>query len=230
MGQSIRLKDGNYWDASSIRTVQNVLVAGTNCDSYIYNGCYYFDSERTPINAPAGVTNGWLQVISEQPLNEGRGSGYVKQIWYRAGTPNSNDFQTFIRTANIGITGWSAWRRLIVEDDIYYSVGEQYWNYSIIYCGGHITGGNTSICTNISVPKRMDRINSITVNGYDITVRSTAGSYIINRLATGSNLSISCVKADPTNVQITINSPTALSATNNSPVAVAIYALTLTFN
>lgn len=228
MGQSIKLHDGLLWDVSSIRNVKNVLVAGTNLDDYVYSGCFYFDSERTPLNVPAGVTNGWLQVIAEQPLNEGRGSGYVKQIWYRAGTPNSNDFQTFIRTANVGISSFGAWRRLIVEDDIYYSSGETYWNYAIVYCGGHITGGNTSICTSISVPKRLDRINSITVNGYDISVRSTSGNYLLNRVTSG--FTVSCVKADPTNVQITINSPSALSATNNSPVAVAIYALTLTFN
>ena len=230
MGQSIKLKDGVLWDTSSIRNTKNILTAGTNLDNYIYSGCYYFDSDHTPVNVPYNNSNGWLQVIAEQPLNEGRGSGYVKQIWYRSGTPNTNDFQTYIRTCNIGVTGWSTWRRLVVEDDLYYSAGEQYWNYSIIYCGGHITGGSKSVCTNISVPKRLDKINSITVNGYDITVRSTAGNYIIDRAFTGSNLSISCVKADPTNVQITINSPTELSATNNTPVSVSIYALTLTFN
>ena len=227
MGQSIKLKDGNYWDTSSIRNTKNILTTGTDCNNYILSGCYYFDEERTPTNAPPGVVNGWLNVMSEQPLNEGRGSGFVKQIWYRAGTPNSNDFQTYVRTANVGVTGWSAWRKLVVEDDIYYSAGETYWNYDIIYCGGHITSGSKDICTNISVPKRMDRINSITVNGYNITARGASG-YIIQNATSG--LTLQAIKADPTNVRLTISSPTALSATNNTPVAVAIYALTMTFN
>lgn len=165
--------------------------------------------------------------MAEQPLNEGRGSGFVKQIWYRAGTPNDNDFQTWVRTANIGLTGWSAWRRLVVEDDLYYSPGELYWNYDIVYCGGHITSGSKSVCTNISVPKRLERINSITVNGYNVTVRGVGG-YVIQNATSG--LTLTAIKADPTNVQLTITSPSALSATNNTPVSVAIYALTMTFN
>ena len=227
MGQSIKLKDGILWDTSSIRTVKNILTAGTDCNNYVYSGCYYFDSERTPYNAPPDVKNGWLHVMAEQPLNEGRGSGFVKQIWYRAGTPNDNDFQTWVRTANIGLTGWSAWRRLVVEDDLYYSPGELYWNYDIVYCGGHITSGSKSVCTNISVPKRLERINSITVNGYNVTVRGVGG-YVIQNATSG--LTLTAIKADPTNVQLTITSPSALSATNNTPVSVAIYALTMTFN
>lgn len=230
MGQSIKLKDGFYWDAWSIRNTQNILTAGTDCNNYVYSGCYYFDSQRTPINAPAGVTNGWLQVIAEQPVNEGRPSGYIRQIWHRSGTPDSNDFQTFIRTVNVGQTGWGAWRRFIVEDDIFYSVGDTYQNSAIVYCGGHITGGNVSICTNINLPKRLDKISSIGVGWFDVTVRTTGGTYILNRTTTSTGgFSMSCVKADSCNVQITITSSTALSATNNTPVSVAIYGLTLNF-
>lgn len=227
MGQSIKLQDNTYWDMTSIRNVVNVREAGTNLNYYVTNGCWYFDSNVTPVNIPIG-TNGWLQVIAEQPINEGRNSGYIKQIWYRSGTPNENDFQIFIRTVNVGVTDWGSWRRLMVEDDIFYLSGETYKNSAIVYSGGHITGGNVSICTNLNVPKRLDKISSISVTGYDLTVRTTAGSYILNRATSG--FTVSCVKADGCNVQITITSPTALSATNNTPVSVAIYGLQLKFN
>ena len=228
MGQSIKLKDGMFWDMSSIRQVKNILTAGTSCDSYVYNGVYYFDSEHTPINVPTGNTNGWLFVFGEQPLNEGRGSGYVKQIWYRAGTPNTNDYQIYVRTCNVNVTGWSSWRRLMVEDDIFYLAGNSYSNSGIVYCGGHITGGNVQICTNLNVPKRLDKISSITVNSYDLTVRAVGGSYLLNRATSG--YTVTAVKVDNCNVQINIKSSTALSTTNNTPVAVAIYGLNLTFN
>lgn len=261
MGQSIKLQENTFWDVSSIRVVKNVLTKGTNLNDYVYNGCYYFDSNNTPQNVPSGNVNGWLVVLSEQPLNEGRGSGYVKQIWLRAGTAGSNDFQTYVRTANIGVMNWGAWQRLIVESDIaalmatmetsvasarstadsnlaalaaslnrqiFFEAGDIYANASIIYCGGHITNGSKDICTNVALPERMSNISTITVTGYDFTVRSTAGGYILNRATSG--LTVNAMKADSRNLQLTIKSPSALNATNNTPVAVAIYGLNLTFN
>ena len=260
MGQSIRLKDGVLWDTSSIRNVKNIRTAGTNLDTYLTSGCYYFDSSVTPVNIPAG-TNGWLQVIAEQPMNEGRGSGYVRQFWYRSGTVNENDHQMYMRTANVGVTGWGAWQKIITEKDlnalslamessvtsartsadaniaalaaslnrkIFFESGDIYENASIIYCGGHITNGSKDICTNVALPERMTNISSITVTGYDLTARSTAGAYILNRVTSG--LTVNAIKADSRNLQLTIKSSTALNATNNTPVAVAIYKLNLTFN
>jgi hypothetical protein len=260
MGQSIKLKDNTFWDVSAIRNVVNVRVADTNLNSYVQSGCYYFDSNVTPLNIPVG-TNGWLQVIAEQPLNEGRGSGYVKQFWFRSGTVGDNDHQMYMRTANVGVTNWGSWVRLLVDKDlnaitntidtkmasakaatdsnlsalasslnrqIFFEAGDIYENASIIYCGGHITNGSKDICTNVALPERMSNVSTITVTGYDFTVRSTAGAYILNRATSG--LTVNAGKADSRNLQLTIKSPSALNATNNTPVAVAIYGLKLTFN
>lgn len=260
MGQAIKLQDGVLWDTSAIRNVVNIRVAGTNLNDYIQSGCYYFDSNVTPLNIPVG-SNGWLQVIAEQPLNEGRGSGYVRQFWYRSGTVNENDHQMYMRTANIGVASWGAWQKIITEKDltslsttlensissarsnadsnlsalaaslnrqIFFEAGDIYANTSIIYCGGHITNGSKDICTNVALPERMSNISTITVTGYDFTVRSTAGVYILNRVTSG--LTVNAGKADSRNLQLTIKSDSALNATNNTPVAVAIYALKLSFN
>ena len=260
MGQAIKLKDGVLWDASAIRNVVNIRVAGTNLNDYLHSGCYYFDSNVTPVNIPVG-TNGWLQVIAEQPMNEGRGSGYVRQFWYRSGTVNENDHQMYMRTVNVGVSNWGAWQKIITEKDlnalaqamensvnsarstadsniaslsaslnrqIFFEAGDIYENASILYCGGHITGGSKQICTNVALPERMTNISSVTVTGYDLTVRSTSGGYILNRATSG--LTVNAVKADSRNLQITIISSSELNATNNTPVAVAIYKLKLTFN
>lgn len=261
MGQSIKLQENTFWDMSAIRVVKNVMTAGTDLNDYVYTGIYYFDSNHTPLNVPTGNTNGWLVVFSEQPLNEGRGSGYVKQIWFRAGTVITNDYQTYVRTSNVGVMFWGTWQRLIVEKDltalttaletsvasarsaadsnltalaaslnrqIFFEAGDIYANSSIIYCGGHITNGSKDVCTNVALPERMSNISTITVTGYDFTVRSTAGAYILNRATSG--LTVNAMKADSRNLQLTIKSPSALNATNNTPVAVAIYGLNLTFN
>lgn len=260
MAQSIKMKEDTYWDMSSIRVVKNILTDGTNLNDYVHNGIFYFDSEHTPLNVPVG-TNGWLVVFSEQPLNEGRGTGYVKQLWFRAGTAGNTDHHMYVRTSNVGVMGWGAWQRIIVEKDltaltstmeasvasarsaadsnlaalaaslnrqIFFESGDIYANSSIIYCGGHITNGSKDICTNVALPERMSNISTITVTGYDFTVRSTAGGYILNRATSG--LTVNAMKADSRNLQLTIKSSTALNATNNTPVAVAIYGLNLTFN
>lgn len=227
MGQSIKLQENTYWDVSSIRVVKTVLSADTDLDDYVGNGIYYFDSDHTPLHAPTGNENGWLAVISEQALNEGRGSGYAKQFWYRGGTSAVNDFQTYVRTCNLGVMYWSPWKRLLVEKDCFYTYGDKYANSAIVYLGGLITGGGTSICTSLTVPKRLDKIVSIAVNRYDLTVRTAAGGEILNRATDG--YTVTALKADDSNVQLTITAPSALSEADFTPVAVAIYGLSLTF-
>lgn len=120
-------------------------------------------------------------------------------------------------------------QKLIVEGDIFYSSGDSYSNNgTIVYLGGHITGGNTEICTNINLPKRLDKISSIIVNSYDITVRGVAGGYLLDRAKSG--LTVACTKVDGANAQLVFTSSATLTATNNTPVSVAIHGLSLTFN
>ena len=83
-----------------------VTTAGENLDDYTKTGVYYFSSNHTPVNVPSGV-NGWLVVY---------GNGYTtkKQIWYRAGTSGSFNYEPFMRTC--GTTGvWSEWEKIVTE-------------------------------------------------------------------------------------------------------------------
>lgn len=51
--------------------------------------------------------NGWLKVMKGSSLN------VVKQLWYRQGTVNSNDFNTYVRTRSSGV--WSDWKRFSID-------------------------------------------------------------------------------------------------------------------
>lgn len=84
------------------------IVEQTNTDlnDYTETGIFFFDASQKPLNIPAG-SNGWLQVMKASEI-------FIKQIWYRAGTPNSNDFETYVRTKS---SSWSAWRKYEIFED-----------------------------------------------------------------------------------------------------------------
>ena len=92
------------------RMSRYVNVAGTNLNDYTHTGYYFFPQSCTPTNIPIGV-NGWLEVISSAA-----GTGFTKQIWHRAGTINSNDHDSFIRTSGDGGATWSKWHRIMTSD------------------------------------------------------------------------------------------------------------------
>ncbi len=86
----------------------NVTAAGKNANAYNAPGVYYFAGNYTPSNAPVGVTNGYLIVITVSTTN-------IKQIWLRHGTVNTNDHEMYIRSYNG--TNWSSWAKFITSKD-----------------------------------------------------------------------------------------------------------------
>lgn len=100
-----KIEQGIYDNSIRIET-QVVTTANTNLNDYTENGEYYFDVGLAPINRPAG-TNGWLQVI------KGADNGVIKQIWFRHGTANANDYETYVRTRDGN--AWSDWKKYIVD-------------------------------------------------------------------------------------------------------------------
>lgn len=121
MAKSIKFKR-NYLDSKGIvhnrkaldkiiDEITGIIVtdSNTDLDNYKESGIYFFDTNYVPENIPAG-NNGWLVVL--------KGSGnFVKQVWYRAGTANLNDSDTYVRT-NTG--SWSSWRKYVTEDETNY--------------------------------------------------------------------------------------------------------------
>ena len=81
---------------------QTVRKTGEDLNDYTTQGLYYFTADYTPLNIPVG-SNGWLWVIPG-------GASSAKQIWWRLGTINSTDHQSFTRTWTAA-SGWSAWER-----------------------------------------------------------------------------------------------------------------------
>lgn len=67
----------------------NVTTTGTNLNDYKTPGFYYFSANYPPTNVPTG-TNGWLVVLTSN-------FSTIKQLWFRQGTADSNDFETYVR-------------------------------------------------------------------------------------------------------------------------------------
>lgn len=97
-------------DLNTTKLEKTIYVSeiGTDLNNYKTDGVYYFSSAAKPTNIPAG-SNGWLQVYSSNQNS-------VKQIWYRYGTPNSNDFETYVRTKD-GSDNWSEWSQYEIVSD-----------------------------------------------------------------------------------------------------------------
>lgn len=85
-----------------------VTASGEDLDNYTAPGVYHFNANITPTNIPAGV-NGWLVVMTD-------GGNTVKQIWFRQGTANSNDFDTFTRIKLS--TGWGNWVKFATAKEL----------------------------------------------------------------------------------------------------------------
>jgi hypothetical protein len=97
---------------SDTPSVIYVQEAGTNLNDYVMTGTYYFNSSHTPTNYPDDSVNGWLVVMRAD-------GGAIKQLWFRYGTQNTNDFCTYVRTGN-GTT-WSNWKQLATQPEVLYN-------------------------------------------------------------------------------------------------------------
>ena len=117
-------------DGNLMAKTNNVTQAGTNLNDYITEGWYFFQSSSVkPTNIPAG-SNGWLRVFVNTTPD---GNTYYKQLWYRMGTPGSNDMQTYVRTHASVLENWGPWTKYITETDLLneiYPVNSIYISYS----------------------------------------------------------------------------------------------------
>ena len=102
-----KLKNGDKISSASIATTM-VTASNVNLNNYTETGLYYFPAGGTITNIPAGV-NGWLLVINSASV------GAIKQIWFRHGTANTNDFETYVRTL---ATTWSNWKKFAIDEAI----------------------------------------------------------------------------------------------------------------
>lgn len=105
---SERFGEARWIESNGLPTYVNTGGV-VDLNDYTEQGWYFFTSNNTITNIPAGV-NGWLKVVKDKD------SGiWTKQMWYRAGTPNSNDYQTYVRTRTGDI--WSNWKQYQMVED-----------------------------------------------------------------------------------------------------------------
>ena len=93
-------------DARTIAEKLNIHVVtetATDLNNYKSHGIYYFETNVTPTNIPTGV-NGWLIVL---PVGN-----FVKQIWMRAGTYNTNQYMTYVREYSLNSNAWGDWKQV----------------------------------------------------------------------------------------------------------------------
>lgn len=85
-----------------------VQTANTDLNDYKDEGWYFFTTTYTPVNIPGGG-NGWLRVITSY---EGQ---FIKQLFYRAGIPGTNDYMQWARTYTTA--GWGNWHKILTDSD-----------------------------------------------------------------------------------------------------------------
>ena len=93
-----------------------VTSAGTDLNTYLEEGTWYFSGSYTPKHIPVG-SNGWLRVIRCKSGSQ----ILVKQLWNRQGTLGTNDHQSYIRTYD-SKNGWSSWVQCITKKDAFREV------------------------------------------------------------------------------------------------------------
>ena len=212
--------DKEKWKKTSLKEMIDVHVVTeteTDLNNYISNGVFYFGSDYTPTNIPAGV-NGALVVIV--------GTGFIKQLWFRHGTANTNDYQTYIRTCTSDT--WSDWQKLIVENDLFYSKGDSFSYKAYVACLGHLSSSKTQILFNLPIDKRLDKISNIDCEKLIVNVRTISGSYLLQNidlkeLVTSEAGTLSLNKASNNSIRVVYASNTAFSdCTNNTPLSVDV--------
>ena len=196
---------------------KNVTQDNTNLNDYVTTGFYFFEGNKTPINIPIGV-NGWLQVI------KGNGN-FVKQIWYRAGTKNVNDFETYIRTKT---DNWSEWKKLFIEDTFYHQSGDQFTVGG--YYSATFTSSNTEVQFTVTTPKWLDKVSNATIEGI-ITIRHADGGYIANAVSIESigTVSMRYKRGNQLSFGLKLKTP-ATNFTNNSVLALVLQDCKITFS
>ena len=194
-----------------------ITTANTDLNDYTETGVYYFSTSYTPINIPTGVVNGWL-VVMKCNLNN-----VVKQIWYRQGTTNKNDFETYIRTKS---GTWGNWQRVMVEDDLYYKAGDSatiYWK-----SGGFLTSTATEIQFSIPLPKRIPSGVTPTITSGKIYVRLPSGGYLLNNVDITLDNTIT-LKSYGNILDVILRHSSAYQTTNNIPLAIQVADLKIDF-
>lgn len=98
----------------------NYINSGSiNLNSYTTAKIFYISSAVSMINAPNNCKDGWLIVLPNEGTGEtSTGSIYVKQIFLKSGTANTDDYEVYVRTRINSASSFSKWVKMITTKDI----------------------------------------------------------------------------------------------------------------
>lgn len=174
---------------------------GTNLNDYKEDGKYYFGVSYTPTNIPTGM-NGWLEVITEDKKE------YVKQIWYRHGTANNNDYETYVRTYTSET--WSDWKQYATID------GNIATATSASKCTGNsatatklATARNIALSGAVKGNANFDGSGNITITTTQTNIFVLTGNITLNSNTSDNALNNRCTYTD-----FSINYPNGLNKDN----------------
>lgn len=120
----------------------NKITNGTaNLDDYKVSGIYYFSSGVDLHMAP-GVS-GWLMVFGSDDKST---TAPTKQVWFRHGTVQENDYQTFVRTYSNYSKVWSEWAQLVMVTN-----NQQSGKETVFIKGGSVKTVNVAFDTPFQV-------------------------------------------------------------------------------
>ena len=101
-GENIKSSSSDSRSVADKLNIHVVTTPSTDLNDYKDHGIYYFESTVTPANIPVGV-NGFLIVLPA--------GNFVKQIWMRTGTYNTNHYMTYFREFNSTSNAWGDWKQ-----------------------------------------------------------------------------------------------------------------------
>lgn len=129
-----------------ISKCEYVYTSGLDLNDYLTEGWWYFSSDAAPTNTPnTDNKNGFLHVVCYTTSSS---RTLLKQFWYRFGSLNTSDHETFLRTYDSTI-GWSNWTQIIT------STGDQTLNGALVVKGS----ANMDSFINVNSTDNFPRIN-----------------------------------------------------------------------
>lgn len=176
----------------------------TNPNNITKSGLYYMTSNTT--NAP--TTAGFLLLHFEADSR-------ISQIAIVNGVSNNY----YIRTKPSGSgTAYSAWRRLLTDDDFIYKAGDKI-SVNGTWVNGTLTSANKYIY--IEIPTRKPISGSISFIPTALSVRQS-GTYLAETVSSFNEYNFDIVKVGDIGVRIRIERTGNWGGTNNDTVAVAL--------
>ncbi len=134
-----------------------------------------------------------------------------------------------------------------LNDEMYFKPGETFeFGNSSLYMSSIVSSGSSTVYSSVILPKRLDKINTITINEFEVVFRNNQGYFRSDKNTASNDTAHFTLKTLPDSYVQKANGTILRFAfresgvpftdgsgnkiTNNTPVAAEIVSLKLTFN